>query len=180
MNAGHRRRHTLRGTAAALAGLVLAAGCAEAPLAVEPPANLAMSGTELHPMFNPQPDPPMEMIRFSIDDPNLNPGSHPWRGEIRDATGRVLTLTISAVLPAVQRGQTLRLSQEWRFQDELLPAVQLTGHLNLASGRLVMNGRGSGGPVHAQGWLSVGSGGPGSIAGELMFNPQPDPPMPQP
>jgi hypothetical protein len=80
----------------------------------------------------------------------------------------------------VQRGETLRLRQRWSFEGAALPAVQLDGILNLVTGRLVLNGRtGPGGAVHVHGMVA-GSGGGLSIGGDVMFNPQPDPPMPRP
>jgi hypothetical protein len=59
--------------------------------------------------------------------------------------------------------------------------VSMTGIINLATGRLVLNGEvGSttpddGQPVHVRGQVVDGGGGI-SVGGEVMFNPQPEPP----
>jgi hypothetical protein len=160
----------------------VAAACDAAPTGVaNAPLDAALSaGAGV--MFNPQPDPPREIRSFVLQDVLIDtPELRPWMGTwgVRDAGG---PLSVDHLLPAVQRGQTLRLSQRWTLGGEGmgLPAVQVDGILNLQSGRLVLNGRdGAGKPVHIQGWMTT-SGGVNSIAGEVMFNPQPDPPMPQP
>jgi len=163
-------------------GLLLAAGCSDAPGMVAPDQTLLSAGPDAGVMFNPQPDPPKEIREFVLDDVLIDtPELRPWMGTwgVRDAGG---PLSVDQLLPAVQQGKTLRLSQRWNFDGAGagLPAVQLDGILNLQTGRLVLNGRdGAGKPVHVQGWMTS-SGGAYSIAGEVMFNPQPDPPMPQP
>jgi hypothetical protein len=173
---------TVRAVLVSLIGGMLLAACMESPTSPVPGSTVASRAPEIGPMFNPQPDPPMEIRAFVLDDVLIdNPNLRPWMGSWgrRDAGG---PLSVELLLPAVQQGQTLRLSQSWEFGGEGvgLPAVQLDGVLNLDSGRIVLNGLdGAGQPVHVQGWMTS-SGGAYSIAGEVMFNPQPDPPMPQP
>jgi hypothetical protein len=182
MNLSIPSRPLVRAVLVSLIGGLLFAACVEAPTSPAVGSVVASRAPEIGPMFNPQPDPPMEIREFVLEDVLIdNPNLRPWTGSWgrRDAGG---PLSVELLLPAVQQGQTLRLSQSWEFGGEGvgLPAVQVDGVLNLQSGRLVLNGRdGAGKPVHIQGWMTA-SGGAYSIAGEVMFNPQPDPPMPQP
>lgn len=154
-------------------GFLLAACADSTPLA--PAASDLSPSHDVSVMFNPQPDPPKEILSFLIDTPELFDG-RPWQGVFGErATGGGI-LNIEQLLPAVQLGETLRLRQRWTFTGDgvALPAVQLEGLLNLRSGRLVLTGRGAdGGLVQVQGWSTAGGG---AIGGELMFNPQPDPP----
>jgi hypothetical protein len=168
-----------------LAGsFLLATGCSERPGMLGPDQPLLSAGSGAGVMFNPQPDPPREIRAFVLDDvlidtPNLRPWTGLWGGRDPESQFGVVIENLPA---PDQSGQTLRLIQRWDFGAEGagLPAVQVDGVLNLQSGRLVLNGRdGAGKPVHIQGWMTT-SGGINSIAGEVMFNPQPDPPMPQP
>ena len=60
-----------------------------------------------------------------------------------------------------------------------IPPVSATlrGTLNLRTGQLVLDGTADyGAGVHVRGASASTPGGPASIAGEVMFNPQPDPP----
>lgn len=131
--------------------------------------------------FNPQPDPPkpQERYRYSIDNPELidNPDLRPWVGEIVGPHGDALGLTVQTLRPPVDRGGILELDQVWRWMDgDVERAVQVSGVLNLTNGQMVLNG---GGPlvrgVHVRGSLIV-LDGTTTLGGELMFNPQPDPP----
>lgn len=166
------------------------AACDTAPTALVPAGELVgpsavegVADTRLDPVAR-------QVFRFMIDTPELidnpdlidNPNLRPWAGSIVDANGEEAGgIRIEWLLPAVKRGETLRLSQVWSFDgDGNLPAVQLDGVLNLSAGQLVLNGRqADGGTVHVRGQVLVSDGG-SSIFGELMFNPQPDPPMPIP
>jgi hypothetical protein len=86
------------------------------------------------------------------------------------------------------RGETVHLVQTWRLSlPELFQEwtrddpvrLALTGILNLRNGRLVLNGIVDDGEIsqaHVQGQAVVGEDGTFSLGGELMFNPQPEPP----
>lgn len=160
------------------AALLLSVACSEAPGVLAPGQALPSAGSDADVTFNPQPDPPKELVSFSIDNPQLidTPELRPWQGTY-DGDGRTAgVLTVEHLLPAVQRGETLHLRQRWSFGDGVLPAAQVDGVLNLSSGRLELSGRnGDGGTVLIQGWLTS-SGGGSSLGGYVMFNPQPDPP----
>ena len=55
--------------------------------------------------------------------------------------------------------------------------VTLRGTINLVTGRLVLNGRTADGDiVHVSGGIADGGSGGISIGGDVMFNPQPEPP----
>jgi hypothetical protein len=141
---------------------------------------ITASGADATGMFNPQPEPPRELFRFTVDNPELidDPNLRPWTGAYLDAAGREVPLRVDHLLPAVRTGQTLHLSQGWTFgtDGDALPAVRVTGVADLHNGRVVLNGTAADGRiVHIQGW-AVGTAGGGVLGGELMFNPQPDPP----
>jgi hypothetical protein len=165
---------------ALVGALWFAAGCSDAPTAPATGASNPAFASEAEIMFNPQPDPYAEIFRFLIDNPNLSGGD--WRGSYLGRGPEAQFGVVIENLPAPERqGEALHLSQRWSFDtaDGPLPPVRLDGVLNLRSGRLALNGhRADGGTVHVRGWLST-TGGGSSIAGEVMFNPQPDPPMPQ-
>jgi hypothetical protein len=93
----------------------------------------------------------------------------------------------------VQRGKTLHLEQVWTLHppDPIHPPepvepvqIALSGILNLAKGSIVMNGDtdtggmeiSKGTKVHVRGQFTDAGGGAISVGGELMFNPQPEPP----
>lgn len=152
------------------------AACADLPTVPAGESAPAFSQSEV--MFNPQPDPPHELMTFTIDNPNLIPDERSWRGTLLDAAGQpVGSILVIPVTPVVQDGQVLRLDQEWHLggDEGTLATLRVAGQLNLSSGRLVLNGADADGRrVHVQGWMSSGGA---SIGGELMFNPQPDPPL---
>jgi hypothetical protein len=129
-------------------------------------------------MFNPQPDPPMEMLYFGVDNPNLLVDPRGATGRLLDTAGReVGQIAVSAIQPARVAGQTVHLNQRWDFITDgtSLPAVKVAGVLNMATGLLVLNGVADDGRrVHGRGQVDSGLG---SLLGQLMFNPQPDPPM---
>jgi hypothetical protein len=161
-----------------LAGsLLFGAACSESPTASKfvQTLSLATAGEEI--MFNPQPDPPREIYHVVITD--FDPYGSRWSATLRGTDEGAEWGVIIENRPADARGQTLHLNQRWTFITDgtSLPAVQVAGVLNLASGRLVLNGlAGDGRRVHVDGWTTT-TGGINSIAAELMFNPQPDPPL---
>jgi hypothetical protein len=171
------RRLRGRGDTLAVTGLITFSGCERGtgPSLVAPERN-----RDFEAGCNPQPDPPPEMLAFSIDDPDLLAAVRPWEGSFstRDGWWRG-RLVVTQVLPAIREGVILRLFQQWEFLSAdttlpaVLPAACVEGILNLSSGRLVLNeSQGTLGAVHVQGWL-----GGGVLGGELLFNPEPDPPQ---
>jgi len=132
--------------------------------------------------FNPQPDPPARYYPFAVP------------GYLTQIAGRgALTVcgaqgTVDVRTVASERaGQFVRLTQTWSFlappcrgasSGACIPAptATLTGTMNVRTGALVLDGvsdRGVRVHVTAQ---AGGPTGPSGIAGEVMFNPQPDPP----
>lgn len=130
--------------------------------------------------FNPQPEPPPKVYEFEIvGDPDGD-----WIGRFPgfDRIGvKVQTLN------SMRRGKTVQVEQTWTFvppenifpQDEIEPVnISLKGILNLANNTVVLNGMSDelGVNVHVRGQLITLESGDISIGGELMFNPQPEPP----
>ena len=124
--------------------------------------------------FNPQPEPPGRILSFSVQG-RLTGG---WRGRFTgaDGDGGALFIVVVDTRPA---GKTQHLWQTWHFTppDPVAPFdAELSGIVNLKTGRLVLNGTSQGAPVHVRGEVSSLAGGVVNIGGELMFNPQPEPP----
>jgi hypothetical protein len=137
-------------------------------------------------MFNPQPEPQGQIFAFEV----AGTVDGEWVGRFTDSvTGAVGTLVVETVA-MTRQGQTLHLVQRWTLipPDPIFPPdpvhppdpvvpVTLEGILNLADGILVLNGTvEEGGPAHVRGQAVFGEGGVVSVGGELMFNPQPEPP----
>jgi hypothetical protein len=121
-----------------------------------------------------------------------------WFGRVLDpATGAAGQLEVMTET-AETRGETVHLVQTWVLipPDPIIPPdpvrVALVGILNLASGELVLSLHPpdpihppdpvhppdpiSPHRVHVRGTATTGEGGVVSVIGELMFNPQPEPP----
>jgi hypothetical protein len=140
---------------------------------------------DVDPQFNPQPEPPGQVPRF-VAEGGLD---RAWEGLLQDpATGvemRLEVLTESFQM----NGQAVDLAQVWILfppgpvipPDPVHPPdpirVALLGTLNLANGLLVLNGIIEDGRTraHVRGEATVAEGGVSAL-GELMFNPQPEPP----
>jgi hypothetical protein len=160
---------------AVMCPLLAAAACTESIAAPEEPAEQIVEGRRLAPadqaQFNPQPEPPASM-RVLLYGP-----LHDLRGDYRadrDA-GRVSARTLSSV----RRGDRLYVTQQWTLHppEPVRPmVVELTGVVDLASSTVLLTGRTAQGVgVTMRGEASFGGGGL-SIGGDVMFNPQPDPP----
>jgi hypothetical protein len=155
-----------------------APGPADATGAVAASTAIAAS-FEVEPQFNPQPEPPGQVLQFEAE------GSleRAWVGVVRDpATG--VERRLEVVVESVEmNGRTLRLAQVWILHppDPIIPPdpirVALQGTLNLANGLLVLNGIIEDGltRAHVRGEATVSEGSVSAL-GELMFNPQPEPP----
>lgn len=138
----------------------------------------AASGKEL--LFNPQPEPPARAFEFEAQ---VRTGGE-WTGQFQNSyyKGRFLVETGSSV----KRGRTVHLVQAWTFYPEpvhppepVIPptpmrpvTVVLKGIHNTVAGILVLNGK----QAHVNAKFTSGGSGAVSIGGELMFNPQPEPP----
>jgi hypothetical protein len=167
----------------------VAAACDSAPTAVAPEMALHSSEAELQ--FNPQPDPPMpqDLFRFTIDNPELidnpnlidDPNLRPWIGRFVDRIGVEGVLTVEH-LSLERTGETLQVRQAWTLAlDGFAPtSVVVQGTYVMDSGRFTLSGRTADGATVQIGAWRHDSGGSSSLGGELMFNPQPDPPMPIP
>lgn len=133
--------------------------------------------------FNPQPEPPAKVYEFEmVGDP-----SGDWSGRFpgfREGTIQIQTMS------SMMRGKTIHVVQTWMIvppepifpPEPIVPPepvhISLKGILNLASGKVVLNGMSDelGVNVHVRGQLTTLESGDISIGGELMFNPQPEPP----
>lgn len=129
--------------------------------------------------FNPQPEPPPGIFEFLME----GQLDGRWAGTLGERRGTVR----AEHLMSEMKGETLHLSQEWTFvppepvvpPEPIFPPepVRLMGIVNLATGALVLNGLTDDGvPVHVRGHVMENGGGAFSIGGEVMFNPQPEPP----
>lgn len=141
----------------------------------------SMNADEIVAFFNPQPEPPAQIFR--IETMGIPDGD--WEGRFLNdhLKGRVVVETLSSVM----RDKTLHLVQLWTLHppDPIQP-VQFTlkGIVNYESHKIVMNGMAeeeglmifSGTNVHLRGEFTATESGALSIGGELMFNPQPEPP----
>jgi len=137
-------------------------------------AGLVFASQDADVLFNPQPEPPGQIFEFeaagSVDGE--------WVGRFSDAATGVVGALEVETLSSTRLGETLYLVQLWTLfpPDPAIP-VALEGSLNLTSGLLVLNGAEVEGPqAHVQGQVVFGEGGAISVGGELMFNPQPEPP----
>jgi hypothetical protein len=125
--------------------------------------------------FNPQPDPP-RVARFDAVLFGVKSGGTFGVGARQ---GAIEIQTVSTE----RAGQVLHVVQAWSFlPPPCLPPdpcrspvrARLEGTVNLRGGLVDLNGVASDGTgVHVRGTIQ---GGPDSVAGEVMFNPQPDPP----
>lgn len=134
--------------------------------------------------FNPQPEPPAQIFAFETDG---LPG-HDWEGrfESSEFAGGIMVENLSSK----QRGKTLHVVQLWTLYppDPVLPVrITLKGILNHASSKMVLNGTAAPDGVlvknetkaHVRGEFAMTADGTISVGGELMFNPQPEPPHPR-
>jgi hypothetical protein len=110
-----------------------------------------------------------------------------WEGRLITSDGALEV----EIINATRHGNTIHLVQEWRLippdpihppdpvhpPDPISP-ITLSGILNLDSGILVLNGgEPDSSQVHVRGQVFFDEEGSISdIIGELMFNPQPEPP----
>ncbi len=137
--------------------------------------------TDIGVFFNPQPEPPAQIFNFET----LGLPDGDWEGRFHNdhLNGRVVVETLSSVM----RGKTIHLVQSWTLHppDPIQPMqITLKGMLNSASGKVVMNGvaesngmmMAAGTNLHLRGEFTAAGSGALSIGGELMFNPQPEPP----
>ena len=129
----------------------------------------------LDPAFGIQPEP-FHVFRFEA----AGRIDGRWAGTLGDpAAGPGGTLA-ATMISSAQLGATMHLVQEWSLipPDPIAPVtVTLRGTINLVTGRLVLNGRTAHGDiVHVSGGIADGGSGGISIGGDVMFNPQPEPP----
>ncbi|MDX1640677.1 MAG: hypothetical protein R3220_03205 [Balneolaceae bacterium] len=139
--------------------------------------------------FNPQPEPPPKVFEFEI----VGDPSDDWTGNFPDfREGRIEVETLSSMM----RGKTIHVVQSWVLvppepifppepivpPDPIVPPepvqISLMGIINLANGKVVLNGMSDelGVNVHVRGQAMTLGSGDISIGGEVMFNPQPEPP----
>jgi hypothetical protein len=125
--------------------------------------------------FNPQPDPPALIFQFTA----TGEIDGPWSGRLGDPGAEPAGRLRVELLASDRQGSTLNVLQRWTLYppDPFLPVTVLMGGIvNLSTGALVLNAPDGDRPVaHVRGQALEGPGGI-SIGGELMFNPQPDPP----
>lgn len=162
-------------------------GCESQTSIVEP---LNITETEIgEANFNPQPEPPPKVYEFEI----VGDPSGDWTGHFPGfREGRIEVELLSSMM----RGKTVHVVQTWMIvppepifppepivpPDPIVPPepvlASLKGMINLANGNVVLNGRSDepGVNVHVRGRLMILESGAFSIGGELMFNPQPEPP----
>lgn len=157
------------------------------PLIAEP--QIEITEPQIEATFNPQPEPPPKVYEFEIAG---NPDGD-WTGDFPDfREGRIQVQTLSSFM----RGNTVHVVQAWMLvppepifppepivpPDPIVPPepiqISLNGIINLANGNVVLNGMSDelGVNVHVRGQLMTVGSGDFSIVGELMFNPQPEPP----
>jgi hypothetical protein len=158
--------------------LLLAAAC-DAPVTSpdthSPAANLVAQ-------FNPQPDPPGRQLGIQLAGRFETGFSGRYAEGLRSGALTVETLSTA------HRNGTVYLKQRWTIYppdpfnpvDPIHPpepvrpvVMELQG--SLVGNRLVLLGSTAGGRAQLQANVVTGSGGM-SIGGELMFNPQPEPP----
>jgi hypothetical protein len=159
--------------------LLLAAAACDSPIAepviqdsaVSEQASLTSNDVRL--FFNPQPDPP-STLDFRVAGPidGLLYGEYARGGRSGD-----LAVETTA---AVRRGTVLYVTQRWTVHapEPVQPVVlELRGMVDGVSGRMILDGTSAAGHKARVTATVTSSGGGISIGvGELMFNPQPDPP----
>lgn len=139
--------------------------------------------------FNPQPEPPPKVFEVEL----LGDPTGDWRGNFPGfREGRIQVQTLSSM----ERGRNIHVVQTWMVvppepifppepivpPDPIVPPepvlISLKGIMNVANGNVVLNGMAEelGVHVHVRGQLMTLESGDISIGGELMFNPQPEPP----
>lgn len=133
--------------------------------------------------FNPQPEPPPKVFEIEI----VGDPSGDWTGDFPGfREGRIQVQTLSSM----RRGRIVHVVQTWIVvppepivpPDPIVPPepvhISLKGIFNLANGNVGLNGMSDelGVNVHVRGELMTMDSGDISIGGELMFNPQPEPP----
>lgn len=148
-----------------------------APADIRPAQDIQAPGGEVG--FNPQPEPPAMLVSFEIAGPIE--GSLRGEYEIRGGRGALMVETLSSR----GTGAVLHIRQRWTVHppepvippDGLQPVVlELHGILQ-RGGLLVLSGSDLlGGRAHARAVVTAGTDGISIGVGELMFNPQPEPP----
>jgi hypothetical protein len=169
----------------ALCSLLLAAACDQPVTAPEDesPADVAHNARREPPpdiaQFNPQPEPPKDHLPITLYGPldGLLRGNH----RAGTLTGALTVETLSSL----RRGEYLHVAQRWTVHppNPILPSaparpmvLELQGTVHMTTGDVVLAGGGETvGIAEVRAVASFGRGG-ASIGGELMFNPQPDPP----
>ena len=166
--------------AVALGTLGALAACDRAPTAPDarlaPSSRSAVRAQTPTEAFNPQPDPP-RVARFDAVLFGIKTGGTFGVGA---GLGSIDIQTVSVS----RTGQAIHVVQEWSFlpPGPCIPPgpcrvpvrVRLEGLVNARNGLVDLNGVADDGTgVHVRGTLQ---GGSDSAAGEVMFNPQPDPP----
>lgn len=165
-----------------LVGISLVA-CSDAA-APTAPGSHATPGATMN--FNPQPEPPPQI--FMLEAAGQVDGR--WTGMFGSREGGFVASLSVENISADPAGEVIMLAQTWTFfppepivpPDPIVPpepilpvTVELRGTLS-PNGRLVLNGTTDTGiQVHVQGNAML-TGGTASVGGEVMFNPQPEPP----
>jgi hypothetical protein len=168
-------------TRAAVGAALLVAACDGNVVAPEESAAEVVDARRVAPpddaQFNPQPEPP-RWLHVLLDGPLDD-----LRGAYRngDLAGRLSVLTTSSV----RRGDQLLVTQRWTIHTpdwtnlrSASPAttVELSGSIDLATSTVQLTGTtADGANLTLHGVATLGRGG-FSVGGDLMFNPQPDPP----
>ena len=174
----------------AVPALLLAAAACDHSIVEPPPADAARPARDIQAPggevgFNPQPEPPAMLLSFEV----LGQIDGSLRGEYAMRGGRG-ALTVET-LSSRRTGALLHVRQRWTVHppepvippdpihppEPVLPVVlELHGILQ-RGGQLVLNGNAlPGGAAHARAVVTTGTDGISIGVGELMFNPQPDPP----
>jgi hypothetical protein len=170
------------GLVTTLAVVVVVVGCSDLPASPGlDAASLEAFTTKENTRFNPAPAPSVTRLQIQFDAVDLTGMATrlPWEGRFSGRDGSGIVIVTNLLLPAVQRGMTTQLSQQWTFITDgtsNTTVMQVDGLLNRQNGLLVLNGFLGAAPVHIRGETTE-SGGVTSIIAELMFNPQPDPPL---
>lgn len=159
--------------------LLLAAAACDSPItepAIQDSADSEqafLTSSDARLFLNPQPEPPT-----TVDFRVAGPIDGRLVGEYRRGDrGGDLTVETTA---AVRRGTVLYLTQRWTVHppEPVRPVVlDLRGMVDGVSGKMILDGTSTAGHKARVTAMATSSGGGISIGvGELMFNPQPDPP----